>query len=154
MNKFKAIFTTVFTTIASWLGILAIPVLIMVVCNVIDYITGLIASKYRNEPINSYKSFRGIAKKVCMWLLVIVGALVDQLILYAGDTAGIKLPFTFFVACVVAIWIICSEMISILENIKDIGVKLPPFLQPLVERVQKQVEDKTKIGDDANGIKG
>ena len=148
MNKFKTIFTTIFSVIASWLGILAIPVLIMVACNVIDYITGLVASRYRNEPINSYKSFRGIAKKICMWLLVIVGALVDQLILYAGNTVGIKLPFTFLIACVVAIWIVCNEMISILENFKDIGVKWPPFLLPLVENVKKQVEDKAKLGGD------
>jgi len=148
MNRFKAAFTTIFSAITSWLGILAIPVLIMVTCNVIDYITGLVASRYRNEPINSYKSFRGIAKKICMWLLVIVGALVDQLILYAGNTVGIKLPFTFLIACVVAIWIVCNEMISILENVKDIGVKLPPFLLPLVENVKKQVEDKAKLGGD------
>jgi len=145
MNRFKAVFTTIFSAITSWLGILAIPVLIMVACNVIDYITGLVASRYRDEPINSYKSFRGIAKKICMWLLVIVGALVDQLILYAGNTVGINLPFTFLIACVVAIWIICNELISILENIKDIGVKLPPFLQPLVKNIQKQVEDKAKL---------
>lgn len=148
MNKFKSIFTMVFTAATSCLGILAIPVLIMVVCNLIDYITGLVASKFRNESINSYKSFRGIAKKICMWLLVIVGALVDQLLLYAGSTIGINLPFTFLVACLVAVWIICNEMISILENIKDIGVKLPPFLQPLIKNVKKQVEDKAKIGGD------
>jgi len=148
MNRFKAVFTTIFSALTSLIGVLAIPVLIMVTCNVIDYITGLVASRYRNEPINSYKSFRGIAKKICMWLLVVVGALVDQLILYAGNTVGIKLPFTFLIACVVAIWIVCNEMISILENVKDIGVKLPPFLLPLVENVKKQVEDKAKLGGD------
>lgn len=151
MNKFKTIFTTIFSVIASWLGALAIPVLLMILSNLVDYVTGLIASKYRDEPINSYKSFRGIAKKISMWLLVIVGALMDQLVLYAGDTIGIKLPFKFAIACVVAIWIICNELISILENIKDIGVKLPPFLQPLVENVKKQVEEKAKVKDDANG---
>ena len=153
MNKFKTIFTTIFSVIASWLGALAIPVLLMILSNLVDYVTGLIASKYRDEPINSYKSFRGIAKKICMWLLVIVGALVDQLILYAGDIIGIKMPFTFLIACVVAIWIICNELISILENIKDIGVKLPPFLQPLVENVKKQVEEKAKVKDDEYGNK-
>ena len=141
MNKFKTIFTTIFSAITSWLGILAIPVFVTVACNVIDYITGLIASKYRNEAINSYKSFRGIAKKVSMWLLIVVGALVDQLIHYASSTIGIKLPFNFLIACIVAVWISCSEMISILENIKDIGVKLPPFLQPLVENVKNDIKE-------------
>lgn len=35
------------------------------------------------------------------------------------------IPFTFLVACIVAIWIICNEIISILENIKDMGVTIP-----------------------------
>ncbi|HHX23125.1 MAG TPA: holin, partial [Thermoanaerobacterales bacterium] len=47
MNKAKAIFIGFFTALASWLGILAIPVLILVLCNLIDYVTGLVASKYR-----------------------------------------------------------------------------------------------------------
>ena len=63
-----------------------------------------------------------------MWLLVVVGAVIDQLLLYASQTAGITLPFTFLVACIVAIWIICNEIISILENIKDMGGAIPAFL--------------------------
>lgn len=49
------------------------------------------------------------------------------------------------VACVVAIWLICNEIISILENINDIGVALPPFLQPIVKNLKSQVEQKTTI---------
>ena len=145
MNKIKTLFTSIFSVIAGWLGILAIPVLILVICNVTDYITGLIASKYRGQVIDSYKGFRGIAKKICMWLLVGIGAIIDWLLIYAGQTAGITLPFTFLIACIVAIWLICNEIISILENIVDIGVELPPFLAPIVKNIKKQVEGKTSI---------
>ena len=145
MNKVKAVVIAFFTALAGWLGILAIPVLILVLCNLIDYVTGLVASKYRDQKINSYKSFRGIVKKICMWLLVAVGALFDWLIIYAGETVGVSIPVAFLIACVVAIWLITNEFISILENMKDIGVPIPPFLQPLVKNVQKQVEEKTKI---------
>lgn len=150
MNKIKSIIVAFFAALASWLGILAIPVLILVLSNIIDYITGLVASKYREEYISSYKSFRGIAKKICMWLLVAVGALVDWLLIYAGKTVGITVPVAFIVACAVAIWLICNEFISILENIKDIGAPIPPFLQPLVKNVKKQVEDKAKIEGEKN----
>ena len=120
------------------------------ICNIIDYVTGLVASPYRGQRIDSYKGFRGIAKKICMWLLVIVGAMVDQLILYAGNTIGITLPFTYLIACVVAIWLICNEMISILENAADIGAPIPPFLMPLVKNIKKQVEDKaTSINNES-----
>lgn len=133
---------------------IAVPVLLMVACNVLDYATGLMASTYRSEDINSYKSIRGIMKKVCMWLLVIVGAIIDQLLLYATQTAGITLPFTFLVACIVAIWIICNEIISILENIKDMGVTIPAFLIPLVTHVKSQVEDKVNIDTEKEDSEG
>ncbi len=150
-NYIKAFFTAVFSLLSSILGVLTVPVILMVICNVIDYITGLMASGNRSEDINSYKSIRGITKKVCMWLLVVVGAIIDQLLLYASDTIGITLPFTFLVACIVAIWIICNELISILENIQDIGVALPGFLLPLVQHVKSQVEDKVTVSDDDTG---
>ena len=141
----KAVFTLVFAFLSSLLGALAIPVILMVVCNVVDYATGLMASPYRAQDINSYKSIRGIAKKVCMWLLVLVGAVIDQLIIYAGDTIGYTMPFTFLIGCIVAIWIICNEIISILENIKDMGVNIPVFLEPLIKHIKSQVEDKANI---------
>ncbi|MEG0904437.1 MAG: phage holin family protein [Lachnospiraceae bacterium] len=143
----KAILATVSAFLTSLLGVLALPVVLMVICNITDYVTGLMASPYRKQDINSYKSMRGITKKVCMWLLVIVGAVVDQLIIYAGDTIGYTLPFTFFVACLVAIWIICNEIISILENIKDMGINIPTFLQPLVNNIKSQVESKADVVD-------
>lgn len=144
-NYIKAIFTLVFAFLSSLLGALAIPVILMVVCNVVDYATGLMASPYRAQDINSYKSIRGIAKKVCMWLLVLVGAVIDQLIIYAGDTIGYTMPFTFLIGCIVAIWIICNEIISILENIKDMGVNIPVFLEPLIKHIKSQVEDKANV---------
>jgi toxin secretion/phage lysis holin len=142
MNKVKTGFTAFFSALAGWLSILAIPVLILVICNVIDYITGLIASKYRGQAIDSYKGFRGIAKKVCMWLLIAVGAMIDWLIIYAGQNVGIAIPVNFLISCIVAIWLIANEIISILENMVDIGVSIPPFLMPLVKNIKKQVEDK------------
>ena len=86
-------------------------------------------------------------KKVCMWLLVVVGAIIDELIIYAGTNIGITVPFTFLIACVVAIWLICNEIISILENVKDIGIKLPGFMLPLVKHIKSQVEEKVNIGE-------
>ena len=126
--------------LSSMLGILYIPVLLMVLCNVIDYITGMIASHYRGEKVSSYVGLRGIIKKVCLWLLVVVGAIMDTLIKYAADTVGIKPPIHFLIACVVAVWIICNELISILENMIDIGVTIPPFLMPLVKMIKEQAE--------------
>ena len=142
MDKIKAVFVTVFTALSARLGILAIPVYLLVCCNVIDYGTGIAAAKYRGQAVNSYVGFRGIAKKVCMWLLVGVGAIFDILLAYAAEQAGIVLNFGYAIACLVAIWLICNELISILENMADIGVNLPPFLMRFVDKLKSQVEAK------------
>lgn len=148
VNYIKGIFTALFSVLTSLFGVLAVPILLMVGTNVIDYVTGLIAAPKRSEDINSYKSMRGIWKKVCMWLLVAVGAIIDQLILYASGTIGITLPGSFLVACVVACWIICNEILSVLENLKDIGIAMPPFLEPLVKNIKSQTADKVTTDKD------
>ena len=142
MEKLKATFIAAFTALSAWLGILAIPMMLLILVNITDYGTGLAAAKYRHQKISSYRGFQGIAKKVCMWLLVGVGAIIDCLITYAVQQAGLALSFGYAVASLVAVWLICNEIISILENISDIGVALPPFLLKLAGSLKSQVESK------------
>lgn len=142
-NKFKVVFTAVMTALSAWLGALALPVILLLVANITDYITGLLAAKYREVKINSYTSIRGIMKKVCMWLLILVGVMLDAILMYATETLGIQLPVGFLVGCLVAVWLIVNELISILENIKDIGVKMPTFLLKLTKNIQTKVEEVT-----------
>ncbi len=49
MQRIKTIFITIWSVLFSWLGILALPVVLLVVGNITDYITGILASKYREE---------------------------------------------------------------------------------------------------------
>jgi toxin secretion/phage lysis holin len=127
---------------ASTYKMLLIPALLLVTCNVIDYITALIACKMQGKKWDSEIGIKGIFKKVLMWLLVIVGVVFDELIRYAGDVVGFDFKISFLVACIVAIWLILNELISILENIKTCGVKLPPFIEPLIKTTQEKIEKK------------
>lgn len=145
IDKIKAVFTAVVSTINSALGTLFVPVLLVVICNIFDYITGLMASPKRDKKISSYRSIKGIKKKVGMWILIIVGAIVDQLIKYSVEILGFTLPFTFLVACIVAVWLVCNELISILENLKDMGINLPPFLNKIIFYIKDQTEGKADI---------
>lgn len=143
MNEVKATFTAILSVLLGWMGILAVPVMLLVLCNVIDYGTGLAAAKYRGQAVSSYRSFRGIVKKVCLWLIVVVGWVIDQLIAYTTSTMGLDINLPYIVATVVAVWLICNEIISILENMIDIGARVPPFLLPLVKLIKTQAEEKT-----------
>lgn len=146
MDKVKVTFFAVLSALMSWLGILAVPVFLLVGCNIVDYITGLLAAPYRGDgQISSYKGIKGIIKKVCLWLLVLVGSCVDILINYAVECAGVDISIPFVVSTAVAVWLIVNEIISILENIIDIGVDIPPFLLPIVKYIKKKTEEKANI---------
>lgn len=134
--------------VTGYLGDLAIPFYLLVLCNIIDYATGVTAAPYRSIRRSSYRSFLGILKKVMQWLLVLVGWIMDQLITYLSSGVGWNLNGSVVVACVVCVWLMCNEIISIIENLSDIGVKIPPFLIPLVDFVKRTAEEK---GDSAAG---
>lgn len=136
----KAVCVAAFGLLSSWLGVLAIPVYVLVACNIMDYITGLAAAHRRNQKVSSYVGVLGIAKKVCMWLLIAVGAVVDWLLLYCGASLGFEIHLPMLAASLVAVWLIINEIISILENVGDIGVPLPGFLTKIVQGLKSKIE--------------
>ena len=140
LKAIKAVCVTVFGLLSSWLGVLAVPVYVLVGCNVMDYLTGLAAAHRRGQKVSSYKGINGIAKKVCMWLLIAVGAVVDWLLLYGGDQLGVEMHLPMLVSSLTAVWLIVNEVISILENIGDTGVPLPGFLTKIVEGLKSKIE--------------
>lgn len=145
LNEVKVLIVAGFGALTSFLGVLAIPVYILVASNIIDYFTALFATEKRGQNISSSIGIKGIVKKICMWLLIIVGVLLDKLLIYLG----ISLPLTFPIACIVALWLCANEIISILENISDIlGEDMPSFLLPLVRNIKKQVQDKINIKEE------
>ena len=108
--------------------------------NIIDYITGIGAAIYRGERVSSETGFHGIAKKVCMWMLVLVGYIVDYIIISMGNTMNIQFGFDCLIAAAVVFWLLANELISILENVADIGVPMPAFLMKAVELVKEKTE--------------
>ncbi|MFI3115569.1 MAG: phage holin family protein [Clostridia bacterium] len=143
----KAVFVAFFTFLNIKLGSYAMPIYMLLCMEILDYITGIWAAPYRDEKITSYKSFRGILKKVCILLLVGVGIIIDWLILYAGDSIGINLNdigIKYAFTSVIAIWLIANEIISFLENLIDIGVAVPSFLKTAIDKIKSSTDDYTQ----------
>ena len=143
IDKIKLAFVTIFTALNTALGALAMPFYILVATNVIDYITGISASACRGEAVSSYRGFRGIAKKICMWLLVLVGYITDWLVVAVGHTINLDIGFKCLVAFVVIFWLLANELISILENITDIMGEnhMPPFLLKTIKYIKIKTEE-------------
>ena len=152
IDKVKIVFVAMFTGLNTLLGTLAIPFYILVGANIVDYITGIMASAYRGEAVNSNRGFRGIAKKVCMWLLVAIGYALDYCIIVLGETMSITIGFKCLVSAAVVFWLLFNEFISLLENISDIMGEdnMPPFLMKLCAMIKDKTENAVNIleGDD------
>lgn len=137
----------------SFFGLLAIPLLLLVPCQMIDWFTGIAAAKIRGDKITSEISIKGIFRKVSMLLLIFVGWVLDVLIAYVITTMKLTIALPNIVACFVAVWLILHELISITENISVIGVDVP-FLTPIMHLIKDKVEDAAHVEiDDTNDEK-
>ncbi len=131
----------------SFFGILAVPLALLIPCNIIDYFTGLAASKVRGEKIISQKSFAGIVKKVMMYILIFVGFGIDCMISYVAVTLHIEMKFPLLFAAMVASWLVINELISITENCEATGVVIP-ILSPVLRFIKKKIEIAVDIPED------
>lgn len=128
----------------SFFGILAIPLALLVPCNIIDYFTGLAASKVNGQKIASHKSFAGIMKKVMMYILIFVGFGIDCMISYVTATLHMETKFPMLFAAMVASWLVINELISITENCQSAGVTIP-ILSPILKIIKKEIESAADI---------
>ena len=67
---------------------------------------------------------------------------MDIMIEYATQQVSwLNISLPFIVATIVTFWLVFNEIISILENMIDIGVEIPPFLMPLAKNIKTKVEE-------------
>ena len=92
--------------------------------------------------LSSQRGWMGILKKLCYFIVVCVGAGIDRLLVLIADAVGLHLPLSLTVSVFVTSWLIINEAISILENLAEIGVPVPPFLQALIRRLKVSVEQE------------
>ncbi len=141
-NIIQATISVVLGALASYFNVLLIPVLVLVTVMVIDYATGM-TSAYKNGQIESKVGLLGILKKVSYLVLVAVGGVVDYLICSGLATAGFDFGVTYCCGLIVCVWLIINELISILENLSELGTPIPKFLVNIVHRLKDSVDDDT-----------
>lgn len=91
---------------------------------VLDYITGLMCA-IADKKLSSAVGFKGICRKVLIFVLVGIGNLVDVYVL--GEGGALRTAVIFFY--------LSNEGISFLENAGHLGLPIPEKLKDVLEQL-------------------
>lgn len=141
-NIFHSIVTLIVAGVSAYFQIIAIPLIVLTIVMLIDYITGML-SAYVNAELSSRKGIVGILKKISYFSLVCVGIAIDYILYSALSQIGIQSDVTMFFGLTVTVWLIINELISILENLSKLDVPIPKFLTSVIKKLKTTVEDKS-----------
>lgn len=139
------VFAGALGALAAYFNVLTIPLVVLVVVMLIDYVTGMAAASYTKQ-LNSRVGVIGIVKKAGYLALVAVGMVVDYLISNALVSIGVSLQINYCFGMIITIWLIINELISILENLGELNIPLPGFLVKIIKDLKSKVEDKAASG--------
>lgn len=131
-------------------GMLILSLLFLMI---IDYITGMLAS--RKEGIehpdnisygwNSRKGFLGILKKTGCWLVIGSAFSVDGLLHNSASSLGIVYPSHFYLGVFITVWYSLNELLSIIENAGRMSVPIPQKLKKYISVLKKELNDKDSL---------
>ena len=146
-NNISTSISIIITGITSILGTEWIFFASYLILNILDYITGTIKSKNKKTE-TSNKGLYGIIKKVCYWILLLVAFLISFLLYQIGIKINIQLDFVMLFGWFTLACLIINETRSILENLIEIGIKVPNFLIRGLEIYSNHID--SKLEDNSN----
>lgn len=106
--------------------IFIIPVVLML----IDFATGII-NAWATNHLKSFKMREGLSKKAGELAILAIGELF---------TVGLSIPI--YVITFLSLYIILMEIISICENLKKMGVKIPKFIDNALDDAENKIDGK------------
>lgn len=137
MKEFWNTIQLVFAAVGGWLGYFLggcdglLYALIAFV--VIDYITGVMCA-ISDKTLSSEVGFKGICRKVLIFLLVGIGHVVDAQVIGSGGVLRTAVIFFY----------LSNEGVSLIENAAHLGLPVPDKLKAVLE----QLHDRAEKGGD------
>ena len=135
MKEFWNTVQMVFAAIGGWLGYFLggcdglLYALIAFV--VIDYITGVMCA-VADKKLSSTVGFKGICRKVLIFLLVGIVNILDVNIIGSGSVLRTAVIFFY----------ISNEGVSLMENAAHLGLPVPEKIKAVLEQLHDRAEDK------------
>lgn len=94
---------------------------------VIDYITGVMCA-IADKSLSSEVGFKGICRKVLIFILVGIGNIIDVYVL--GDAGVLRTAVIFFY--------LSNEGVSLLENSAHLGLPVPDKLKEVLQQLHNK----------------
>lgn len=134
MKEFWNTIQFVFAGIGGWLGYflggcdgLLYALLAFVV---VDYITGVMCA-IADKTLSSEVGFKGICRKVLIFILVGIGNILDVQVIGTGSVLRTAIIFFY----------ISNEGVSLLENAGHLGLPIPAKLKIVLQQLHDRAED-------------
>lgn len=144
MRELWNIIRGVFAAIGFWLGLFIGPVngllIALIVFVLTDYVTGFASAVVRKE-LSSSVGFKGLARKVLIFLIVGIANVLDVYVL--GANAVLRTAVILFY--------MCNEGLSIIENAGEIGLPIPKKLKDVLAQLRKKSGEDDNDGQDNEG---
>ena len=103
----------------------------LIIFMALDYITGLMCA-ITDKTLSSTVGFKGICKKVLIFVMVGIGHIMDTYLIGNGEVLRTAVIFFY-----------CSnEGVSMLENAGHLGLPIPAKLKDILEQLHDRTEDK------------
>ena len=137
MKEFWNTIQLIFAAVGGWLGYFLggcdglLYALIAFVA--IDYITGVMCA-ISDKTLSSEVGFKGICRKVLIFLLVGIGNIIDVQVI--GNGGVMRTAVIFFY--------LSNEGVSLIENAAHLGLPVPDKLKAVLE----QLHDRAEKGGD------
>ena len=137
MKDFWNTIQLIFAAVGGWLGYFLggcdglLYALIAFVA--IDFITGVMCA-ISDKTLSSEVGFKGICRKVLIFLLVGIGHIVDAQVIGSGGVMRTAVIFFY----------LSNEGISLIENAAHLGLPIPDKLKAVLE----QLHDRAEKGGD------
>lgn len=119
-------------------------------CNVCDWLSGWMRSREKGESCSRIGA-KGIVKKVWYWVVIAIAFYIGFSFEQMGQTIGVRLGFMKFVGWFVLANYLVNEIRSILENLVDMDVNVPPILIKGLKVASEKIDAAAKMGDGENG---
>lgn len=132
---------TFFTALWGWIGW---AIFVLLVCLVLDYITGTWAARARGEW-SSEIARQGLWHKLGEIVALLVAALCDIAVQVILQTAAAPLIGDFrykgYITLIVCIWYTFTELGSIIENAGKLGAPIPKWLAKGIAQLKGKVDN-------------